>query len=110
MSPLGIDLSFEIGDKERHLVRVVLNQTWGGLHIWLDDKIVITSHRMLSLRTMQEFRFDAGEQEPHEILVTLKRKRWLGAYLPGRVSGFVDGNLVATAITGPQKNEVEDLL
>jgi hypothetical protein len=63
---LGMDLTFEIGEHERHSVHYHFNQSSGFGAISVNGKNVKRFFQMLALSTTFHLKFSVGNEEIHE--------------------------------------------
>jgi hypothetical protein len=89
----GMDLTFEVGEHERHSVQYHFNQSTGFGKISVDGKIVKRIFQMLSMSTISSCKFTVGKDEIHNVEIQRERKRAFGGFLPQIYRVLVDGKV-----------------
>ena len=74
----SLDITFEVGERERHIVRFFYNQFWGNGRIRVDGVVIRRFIVILSLSTSRWYRFVVGSGERHEVEIEKVRKRFFG--------------------------------
>jgi hypothetical protein len=95
---LGMDLTFEVGESERHSVHYHFNQSSGFGSVAVDGKLVKRIFQMLALSTTVHCRFAVGNGEIHHVDIQRVHKRALGGFLPQTYRVIVDGKVLVEKV------------
>jgi hypothetical protein len=95
---LGMDLTFEVGEREKHSVRYHFNQSSGFGSVSVDGETVKRIFQMLALSTTVHCKFSVGMEEIHHVDIQRVRKRALGGFLPQTYRVIVDGKLLVEEV------------
>jgi hypothetical protein len=88
----GKEFEFEVGSiEERHRVKFHFNQSFGGLRILVDGKPALRKFILFSVSLDRHFEFTVGQEERHQVMIEMTRKRVLGGLLPQSYAVFIDG-------------------
>jgi hypothetical protein len=93
-----VQLSFDVGQAERHQVQFSFNKFWGTLSIKVDGVNVVQTVRLGSLDLVKRYDFVVGDQEQHQVRIEKHRQQLLAGFRPQPVYAFVDGQLVAQGV------------
>jgi hypothetical protein len=93
-----MQMRFEVGEKERHVVTFAFNKFWGNLSIKVDGVAIRKELRMMSVNLVKRWEFTVGEQERHQVVIEKRRELMFAGYRPQPVTAYVDGRLVAEAV------------
>jgi len=88
-----MDLTFEVGEHERHSVHYHFNQSSGFGVISVDGKPIKRIFQMFAFATTVHCKFSVGNEEIHEVDIQRERKRAFGGVLPQTYRVFIDGHL-----------------
>jgi hypothetical protein len=85
----------EIGEMERHLVEVKINQLAGTTSIRVDQKPVYRSHRFFNEPIYETYQFVVGQLEKSAIRIEKERKQLFGyrnrVYVDNRLARVYEG-------------------
>lgn len=90
-----MQLRFEVGRDERHVVVFRFNKFWGNLSITVDDAIVVRDFRLVSVKLTKSYTFTVGVHERHAVRIDKTRAVAFAGLRPQPVNAYVDGILVA---------------
>lgn len=93
-----MQLTFEVGEKERHEVLFAFDKIWGGLSISVDGRKVIRDFRLFSLSTVKTYELEVGDRETHHVRIDKHRKVLAAGLREQPVKAYVDGQLVAEGV------------
>ena len=86
--------SFEVGEHEKHIVRLDFNQMIGLLSITVDNIEVVNELRMFSMSLVKVYEFYVGTNERHAVRIEKQRKLFLAGLRPQKYRVYVDGRLI----------------
>ena len=89
-----MQFSFEVGEHERHTVRLDYNQMVGTMLIRVDDQVVINELRVFSLSLVRKYEFFVGTEERHAVRIEKERKLFLAGLRNQKYRVYVDGRLI----------------
>jgi hypothetical protein len=92
-----MQMRFEVGDQERHVVVFSFDKFWGGLSIKVDGQPVKQELQLASLRLVKRWEFSVGQQEQHAVMIEKERKALFAGFRPQICRAYVDGQQVAEA-------------
>ena len=90
-----MQFSFEVGEHEKHTVRVDYNQMVGLMSIYVDNREVANELHVFSLSLVRTYEFMVGTGERHMVRIEKKRKLLLAGLRKQKYSVYVDGQLIA---------------
>jgi hypothetical protein len=93
-----VQLTFDVGETERHQVAFAFNKFWGGLSIKVDGVDVVKTVRLMSIDLIKRYDFVVGTNEQHQVRIEKHRKALLAGFRPQSVYAYVDGYLVAEGV------------
>jgi hypothetical protein len=112
-----VKFSFEVGDREKHMVDFSWNQFWGALKIRVDGRLVKSKAITLSsptnlfgeleappeekwnvggleIQLVERWSFEVGEQEKHQVSIEKERAKLIAWAKPQKYQVYVDNRLV----------------
>jgi hypothetical protein len=93
-----VQLSFEVGQSERHRVDFAFDKFWGRLTIAVDGNSVVDQVRLFSVSLVKSYEFTVGDLEKHAVRIDKHRMAYLAGFRPQPVKACVDGQLVAEGV------------
>lgn len=90
-----VEMSFEVGDTERHQVVVSFNKFWGNLSITVNNTNIVRTVRLVSLDLVKRYEFAVGTAEEHHVRIEKHRQRLFAGFRPQPIYAYVDDQLVA---------------
>ena len=89
-----MQFSFEVGEHERHTVKLDYNQMVGTMLIYVDNQVVINELHVFSLSLVRKYEFFVGIHERHSVRVEKERKLFLAGLRDQKYRIYVDGRLI----------------
>lgn len=98
-SPLSLEITFEVGERERHRLRFFYNRFWGNGRISVDDAVIRRFFELFSLSTSRWYRFTLGDEERHDVEIEKVRKWVLAGFRDQYIRVYIDGDLRSSTDT-----------
>lgn len=89
-----MNFSFEVGEKEKHLINFHRNSFWGNVHIKVDGQKVYQSFESFSVHLKANYNIKIGIHEEHDIKIIKTRPLLFAGFRHQQYRIFVDGNLI----------------
>jgi hypothetical protein len=89
-----MQFSFEVGEYEKHIVRLDYEQMIGLLGIYVDNQEVVKELRMFSFSLIKKYEFIVGVEERHHVRIEKERKLFLAGLRKQKYRVYVDGQLI----------------
>jgi hypothetical protein len=96
-----MQMTFTVGQHERHVVVFSWDQFWGRLTITVDGWSVVDHVRMFSASRVKVYEFWVGTHERHHVHIEKHRETLFAGFRPQPVLAYVDGVLVARSAGVP---------
>jgi nitrate reductase NapE component len=105
-----MELRFEVGSHERHVVVYSWDQMWGRLSLVVDGVNVLKTRHMLSFDLVRADEVTVGGAEKHQVRVEKRRDLFFAGFRPQIVTAFVDGERVAEGVSNLSRQQVRSLI
>jgi hypothetical protein len=95
---MAMQLTFEVGTTEKHVVAFSFDRFWGGLTITVDGNSVVDQVRLFSVNLVATWQFTVGTTEIHHVQIDKHRAVFFAGFRPQPVFAYVDGVGVAQGV------------
>lgn len=85
--------TIEIGKKEKQIISYSFNKFWGNVKIKVNNKKVISDFRLYSTSLSNEYHFEVGTIEKHQIKIEKIRPLIMAGYRSNTYKIYVDEEL-----------------
>lgn len=89
-----MQMTFQVGQHERHEVMFSFNKFWGRLKITVDGESIVDTVRVASVHRTRTWEFQVGVREVHRVRIDKHRAAAFAGFRPQPVLAYVDGVLV----------------
>lgn len=86
--------SFDVGNKERHIIDFSFNQFWGNLSIHVDGRRIVSDFRTVSFHLTKAYEFNVGTNEVHVVRIEKIRKLVFAGFRKTNYKVYLDEDLV----------------
>lgn len=95
---MAMQLTFEVGTTEKHVVAFSFDKFWGGLTITVDGNSVVDQVQLFSIKLVATWTFTVGTTETHQVQIDKRRALFFAGFRRQPVSAYVDGVCVAQGV------------
>jgi hypothetical protein len=105
-----MELRFEVGTTERHVVAYSWDQMWGRESLAIDGVDVLKTVQLMSFSLVRVRQATVGEVERHRVRVEKRRELVLAGIRPQVITAYVDDEKVAEGISTISSRQIRSLI
>jgi hypothetical protein len=105
-----MELRFEVGTTEQHVVAYSWDQMWGRESLTIDGVDVLKTVQLMSFSLVRVREATVGEVERHRVRVEKRRELILAGIRPQVITAYVDDEKVAEGISTISSPQIRSLI